>query len=62
MYNEKLKERFFDTCKFSNQDNNKFILLLRKAVYLSEYMNDWEKLNETSLPESEDFYSHLNIT
>ena len=24
---EKLKERFFDTYKFSNQDNNKFILL-----------------------------------
>ena len=24
-------------------------------------MEDWEKLNETSLPEKEDFYSHLNI-
>ena len=22
-------------------------------------MNDWEKFNETSLPEKEDFYSHL---
>ena len=25
-------------------------------------MNDWEKFNETSLPEEEDFYSHSNIT
>ena len=24
-------------------------------------MNDWEKFNETSLPEKEDFYSHLNM-
>ena len=23
-------------------------------------MDDWEKFNETSLPEKEDFYSHLN--
>ena len=27
-FNEKLKERFFNTYKFSNHDNNKFILLL----------------------------------
>ena len=24
-------------------------------------MNDWEICNGTSLPEKEDFYSHLNI-
>ena len=36
-------------------------LLLQKVVYLYEDMNDWEKLNETSLPEKEDFYSHLNM-
>ena len=24
-------------------------------------MDDWEKLNETSLPEKEYFYSHLNM-
>ena len=24
-------------------------------------MDDWEKFNETSLPENEDFYSHLNM-
>ena len=30
-FEEKLKERSFNTYKFSNQDNNKFILLLRKS-------------------------------
>ena len=24
-------------------------------------MDDWEKFNETSLPEKEDFYNHLNL-
>ena len=24
-------------------------------------MDDWEKFNEASLPEKEDFYSHLNM-
>ena len=32
-FDEKLKERFFNTYKFSNHDNNKFILLLQKCVY-----------------------------
>ena len=59
--NKKLKEQFFNTYKFSNRDSNKFILLLSKDVYPYEYMNYWEKFNETSLPEKEDFYSHLNM-
>ena len=50
-FNEKLKERFFNTCKFSNYNNNKFSLLLRKDVYPYEYPDDWEKLNKTALPE-----------
>ena len=53
----KLKERLFNTYKSSTQ----FILLLRKGVYPYEYMDDWEKFNETTLPEKEDFYSHINI-
>ena len=28
---------------------------------LYEYMDDWEKFNETFLSEKEDFYSHLNM-
>ena len=60
-FDEKLKERFFITYKFSNHDNNKYFLLLRRGVYPYEYMDDWEKFYETSLPEKEDFYSHLNM-
>ena len=56
-----MKERFFNTYKLSNHNDNKFILLLLKGVYPYEYMDDWEKFNETSLPEKEDFYSDLNV-
>ena len=60
-FDEKLKERFFNPYKFSNHDNNKFILLLPKGVSPYEYMDHWEKFNKTSLPEKEDCYSHLNM-
>ena len=59
-FDEKLRVQFFNTCKFSNHGNNKFMLLLRKVVYPYEHMDNWENCNETSLPEKEDFYSHLN--
>ena len=39
----------------------KFILLLQEGVYPYEYMDGWEKFNEISLPEKEDFYSHLDM-
>ena len=47
--------------KFSNNDINAFILLIRKGVYLYEYMDDLEKFNETTLPEKKEFYSNLNL-
>ena len=58
---KELKKRFKNTFKFSDNDINKFILLLRKGVYPYEYMDDWEKFNETKLPEKEEFYSNLNL-
>ena len=35
--------------------------MLRKGIYPYEYMDSWEKFNETSLPSKKDFYSNLNI-
>ena len=58
-FDEKSKERFFNTYKFSNNKNNKFILLLRNGIYPYEYMDDLEKSNKYLLPEKEDFNSHL---
>ena len=58
--NEKCRKKFKNIFKFSNNDINKFILLLRKRVYPYEYMHDWEKFNETKLPEKDEFYSNLN--
>ena len=48
-----------NTLKVSNNDINKFILLLRKGGYPYEYMDDWEKFNEPTLPEKEELYSNL---
>ena len=45
----------------SNHNINKFTLLLGKGVYFYKSMDDWEKFNETSLPEKEGFCSHLSM-
>ena len=34
---------------------------MRKGLYHDECMDDWEKIDETSLPEKDNFYSHLNM-
>ena len=43
-----LIEKFPRMYKFCNDDLDKFFLLLRIGVYPSEYMDSWEKSNETS--------------
>ena len=58
--NEEFKKKLKNTFKFSNNDVNKFMLLLRKGAYPYEYIDDWKKFNETTLPEKEQFYSSLN--
>ena len=54
-------KRFANTYSFCSKDLNKFILLLRKCVYPYEYMDNWERFDETSLPDKESFYSSLNM-
>ena len=58
-FDEKLNEQFFITYKFSNHENNEFILLLQKGVCSYAYMDDWKKFNETSLPEEGRFLQSL---
>ena len=60
-FNKELIKRFANTHRFCNKDLNKFILLLRKGVYRYEYMDNWERFHETSLPNKEAFYSNLNM-
>ena len=38
-----------------SDDNKKFVLLLRKCVYQYEYMDNWNRFNETSLPSKKNF-------
>ena len=57
-FDEEFKERIFNTYKFSSHVNNEFVLLLLKGISLFEYMENWEKLNEASLPRKNIFYSH----
>ena len=35
--------------------------MLRNGVHPYDYIDYWEKFNETSLPQKEGFYSHLNL-
>ena len=56
-----LIEKFPSVYQFCDGDLNKFVLLLRKGVYPYEYMDSWERFNETSLPPKKDFYSELTL-
>ena len=56
-----LIKKFPNLYQFCNGDINKFVLLLRKGVYPYEYMDSWERFNETSLPDKKAFYSELYL-
>ena len=60
-FNKELTKRFANTYNFCDNDLNKFILLLKKGVYPYEYMDNWERFDETSLTNKEPFYSSLNM-
>ena len=58
-FTKELIKRFTNTYEFCNGGINKSILLLRKGVYPYEYMDSWERFNET--PDKKAFYSELNL-
>ena len=37
-------------------------LLIRKGIYPYEYMNSWDRFNQTKLPSKGSFYSNLNMS
>ena len=45
-----LIEKFPRIHKFCNGNLNKFVMFQKKGVYPYEYMDSWERFNETSLP------------
>ena len=55
-FNKELIKRFANIYEFCNEGIKEFILLLRKGVYPYEYMDSWERFDETSLPDKEAFY------
>ena len=57
----KLIENFPSIYQFCEGDLNRFVLSLRKGVFPYEYMNSWERFNETSLTPKKAFYSELNL-
>ena len=54
-FNKELIKRFANIYEFCNEDINKFILLLRKDVCPCEYIDSWERFDETSLPDKKKF-------
>ena len=59
-FDEYFKKRFFNTCRFLPMISLSLFYCCQK-VHLYEYMIGWENFGEPSLPEKEDFYSHLNM-
>ena len=50
-----LIKKFPSVYRFCNGDLNKFVWLLRKGVYPYEYVDSWERFDETSLPDKNAF-------
>ena len=47
---------------FEDYSEQQYDLLTRKGVYPYEYVNSWDRFNETQLPPIDAFYSNLNIS
>ena len=47
---------------FEDYSELQYDLLTRKGVYFYEYVNSWDRFNETQLPPIDLFYSNLNMS
>ncbi len=70
---DKLVENLKVSCKNINElrksfkytskrykDDTDFMMMISKGIYPYDYVDSYEKLNDTKLPSIEDFYSKLN--
>lgn len=55
----KLRKTFKNTSK-QFKDDEEFMMMIQKGVYPYDYIDNYERLNETRLPYKKDFYSKLN--
>ena len=58
-FKNELIKRFANTYEFCKGNINKFVLLLRKGVYPYDYMDGWEKFDETSLPDKKSILQQI---
>ena len=47
---------------FENYNDHQHELLIRKGIYPYEYMDNWDRFKETTLPPASSFYSKLNMS
>ena len=47
---------------FEDYNESQCKLLIRKGIYPYEYMDNWDKFKETTLPPKSSFYSKLNMS
>ena len=57
-----LKQKFSATTKLTKNNINKFKLILRKGLYHYEFMDTFDKFNDTQLPSKEHFNSTFRNT
>ena len=55
-----IQERFYNTYQICNKNIEKFKLILRKGVYLYEYMDSWKEFNEPVSLDKKYYYSKSN--
>ena len=58
---QQLIDKFSSTYRLCNNDNKKFMHLLRKGVHPYECMDNWNRFNENVLPSKDNFYSNLHM-
>ena len=59
--NKRVNWKMFKRISFCDGDLNKFVLLSTKGVYPDEYMDSWEKFDETWLPPKKRFLQWIKF-